>query len=124
MALDMYVGTLNEGDTYIRTKNELFYLSGADHIHDWFVKKKQIGAKNNKLYKITKKDLEDLLIVCKQVMEDNSLASTLLPLSGYIGEPPYDNHYFNRIDLTIEAIKFTFEHQNLEKEQLYYKANW
>ncbi|MFJ8531205.1 hypothetical protein [Bacillus sp. NPDC094106] len=124
MALDMYVGTLSEGDTYIRSTNELLYWSGANHIHDWFVNQKQVGAENNKLYKITKKDLEDLLEVCKQVMGDHSLASTLLPLSGYIGSPSYNESYFDRIDLTIEAIEYRFEHRDLEKEQLYYKANW
>lgn len=124
MALDMYVGTLNEGDTYIHSTDKLLYWSGADHIHDWFVKHKQVGAENNKLYKITKKDLEDLLIVCNQVMENRSLASTLLPLSGYIGSPSYNESYFDRIDLTIEAIEFRFEHGGLDKEQLYYKANW
>ncbi|WP_260857507.1 hypothetical protein [Bacillus thuringiensis] len=124
MALDMYVGTLSEGDTYIRSTNKLLDWSGADHIHDWFVKHKQVGAENNKLYKITKKDLEDLLIVCNQVMENRSLASTLLPLNGYIGSPSYNESYFDRIDLTIEAIEFRLEHGGLDKGQLYYKANW
>lgn len=124
MSLDMYVGTLIEGESYIRPTNTLLCWSGANHIYDWFATQKKVGVENNKLYKITKKDLEDLLGVCKQVMEDPSLASTLLPLSGYIGSPSYNESYFDRIDLTIEAIEFRFEHRDLEKEQLYYKANW
>ncbi|MDX5853138.1 hypothetical protein SIM22_03240 [Bacillus cereus group sp. BfR-BA-01363] len=120
MGLYMCIGTLNEGDTYIRSENELLYWNGAHSIHNWFVNQKQIGAEHSKLYPITKKDLEDLLAVCKKVMENNALSSILLPSS----EKSYTQRYFERIELTIDLIEMKLEYCDLNTEKLCYQADW
>ena len=47
----------------------------ANHIHNWFVQNVQDGNDNCELYEVTKEKLEELLKVCKTVLNSSTLVN-------------------------------------------------
>ena len=76
-------------------------------IHRWFVDNIQEGMDDGGIYEVYGKDLLKLVELCKCVLEDHSLADSLLPTPEgcFSGITEYDEYYFEDLEDTIEQLK-------------------
>lgn len=103
---------------------EVGYWRKANQIHNWFVETVQNGNDNCGSYYVSRDTLQDLLKLCKEVKEDNSKASELLPSASgfFFGGTEYDEWYFNGIDNTIEIIEECLEDEYADDFE--YSSSW
>jgi hypothetical protein len=87
-------------------KAEIGYWRKANQIHAWFVENIQDGEDDCKSYYVSREKLQELKNLCRQVLEDKSLADELLPTQSgfFFGGTEYEEYYFNDLRKTIEII--------------------
>lgn len=73
---------------------------------------------------ISKEQIEELVNTCEQVLEDNSLAETLLPtIEGFFfGRTEYDEHYFEKVEDTLHTFREILE--NLDEDEIVLMYCW
>lgn len=103
---------------------EAGYWRKANQIHQWFVENVQRGTDDCGNYWVTRENLEELLGICKQIKEDNSLADSLLPTQSgfFFGGTEYDEWYFQNIDNTIEILEEALSDENADDFE--YHSSW
>jgi hypothetical protein len=86
---------------------EAGYWRKANAIHKWFVDNVQDGKDDCGDYWVSDENLDALLDVCKRVLEDHSLAESLLPTQSgfFFGGTGYDEYYFSDIENTVKIIE-------------------
>ena len=96
----------------------------ANQIHKWFVDECQDGVDECQESYVEKSDLETLLGLCERIMEDKSLAESLLPAQSgfFFGGTEYDEWYFQGIQQTIDFIKPILEDEGCF--DYYYRSSW
>lgn len=102
---------------------ELGYWRKQNQIHQWFVENVQNGVDNCGEYCVSKGQLEDLLEICKKILNDNSLAEELLPTASgfFFGGTEYDEWYFDGIQNTIEILEEALSDTSAD---YYYSSSW
>jgi hypothetical protein len=102
---------------------EVGYWRKQNQIHQWFVENVQNGVDNCGEYCVSKGQLEDLLEICKKILNDNSLAEELLPTASgfFFGETDYDEWYYDGIDNTIRILEEALSDRNAD---YYYSSSW
>lgn len=103
---------------------EVAYWRKANAIHNWFVENVQDGVDECDRHYVFRDSLIELLFLCKQVDEDNSLAEKLLPTKSgfFFGSTDYDSYYFESIKETITMIEGAI---NLpECWNFHYQSSW
>jgi hypothetical protein len=115
--------------TYIL--EQVGYWRKANHIHKWFVDNVQDGEDNCGEYYVSDEQLEELLSVCKQVVENPQLGEELLPTTSgfFFGGTEYDEYYLQDIQQTIEIIEPLLEELVKSREfreypEVYYQSSW
>lgn len=126
---------------------QIGYWRDANHIHNWFVENVQDGIDECDIYEVTKEQLEDLLSVCKEVLnnsklikgkvvngqkyengeyiEDSSVAEELLPTtSGFFGGTEYDEWHYKDVENTINIIEDVLRTTDFEHEVVMYRSSW
>ena len=112
---------------YSRIMEQVGCWRKANHIHNWFVENIQNGEDDCDYHReVTKKDLEELLNVCNEVLCNNTLAESLLPTcSGFFfGGTNYDEYYVRDIEETIDIITKVLETTDFKNEMVYYVSSW
>ena len=123
-----------------KTTWEVGYWRKANQIHNWFLEK--CGPRDyggdliddcRDIY-IPVEKLEQLVEECKQVLEDHSLAPTLIPTQDgfFFGSTEYDEYYFSDLEDTIKIITPVIEFITsvndkntwAESYQVIYHASW
>ena len=121
-----------------QTNYKVGYWRKANQIHNWFMQNcAERDDWDNPIddcrpIRITVGALEKLLDDCKKVLEDHSLASSLLPTQSgfFFGSTEYDEYYFSDIEKTIKIIEpvLKFAKHKLKIEdydwEVYYQASW
>jgi hypothetical protein len=102
---------------------EVGYWRKQNQIHQWFVENVQNGEDNCAEYCVSKSQLEDLLEICKKILNDNSLAEELLPTASgfFFGGTEYDEWYFDGIQNTIEILEGVLSDTTAD---YYYSSSW
>jgi hypothetical protein len=102
---------------------EVGYWRKANHIHKWFVENVQNGVDDCKEYYVSASKLSQLRDLCAKVLEDDKLASELLPTtSGYFfGGTEYDEYYFGELQGTIRILDEAIANSDGD---YYYRASW
>jgi hypothetical protein len=102
---------------------EVGYWRKQNQIHQWFVENVQNGEDNCAEYCVSKSQLEDLLEICKKILNDNSLAEELLPTASgfFFGGTEYDEWYFDGIENTIEILEGVLSDTTAD---YYYSSSW
>jgi hypothetical protein len=97
---------LAEENPIKEAKAEVGYWRKANQIHAWFVENIQDGEDDCKSYYVSREKLQELKNLCRQVLEDKSLADELLPTQSgfFFGGTEYEEYYFNDLRKTIEII--------------------
>jgi hypothetical protein len=85
---------------------EAGYWRKANQIHRWFVQNVQDGNDDCGNYYVARQSLIELKDLCKNVLENKDLASTVLPTESgfFFGNKEYDQWYFDQLKDTIEVI--------------------
>lgn len=122
MGLDMMLmhGRYEEGG------EEVGYWRKANQIHKWFVDNVQDGVDDCGTYKVTKAHLVELYNLCSQVLNDHSLAESLLPSQSgfFFGSTDYDEWYYNDLENTKRIIDNILEYKSDCLDNLYYSSSW
>lgn len=95
---------LTNSDAFV--EENVAYWRKANHIHAWLIKN---GTDKEEDYycHISIDKLKELKDVCEHVLDDHSLASTLLPTQSgfFFGSTDYDNYYYEDIQETIRILE-------------------
>jgi hypothetical protein len=102
---------------------EVGYWRKANAIHKWFVDNVQDGVDNCSIYDVSTSQLEDLLSLCKTVLEDKDKAPELLPAQSgfFFGNTDYDEYYFGDLIQTMEIIEDCLSDNDAEFQ---YSSSW
>jgi len=108
------------------------YWRKANHIHRWFVEHCGNGVDECQDMYIEQEDLEQLLETCTKVLEDHSLAKTLLPTQDgfFFGGTDYDEYYFRDTEYTKKVCEAAIALLKSEADnkqyryQIHYQASW
>jgi hypothetical protein len=86
---------------------EAMYWRKANAIHKWFVDNVQKGVDDCDSYYVEKDKLEDLIEVCRQILENRSKAQELLPAQNgfFFGSADYDEYYFEYVQRTHDRLQ-------------------
>ena len=130
MGLDMYLErkkkkTNNVIDTIINQKyEEVFYWRKAYAINNYFDNLVN-ELENLKKYSISFEDIEDLKDRIEKILNDNSLASELLPeqITIFTKDNVYDCFYFEMLEDTLKGLK-KIEEKDFEEYDYFYSAWW
>lgn len=104
----------------------LAYWRKANAIHNWFVENCQDGVDECQESYVTRDKLSELMGICKQILDDNSLAAELLPpQSGFFfGSTDIDEWYMQNIEFTHDRIKLILESDEFDGWDFYYHSSW
>jgi hypothetical protein len=97
----------------------------ANAIHGWFVENVQDGEDECKKTYVGREQLEQLLDLCKQVLDDNSKAEELLPVTAgfFFGSYEYDEWYYDYVRDTANMIDAVLT--NVPDDcDFYYQSSW
>jgi len=97
----------------------------ANAIHGWFVENVQDGEDECKKTYVGREQLEQLLDLCKQVLDDTSKAEELLPVTAgfFFGSYEYDEWYYDYVRDTMNMIEAVLT--NVPDEcDFYYQSSW
>jgi hypothetical protein len=113
MGLDMFIFN---GD------DEVAYWRKVNCVHRFFCERMDVP--NCEKVMIEKDLLEELVVLCERVLEDNSLAKELLPTQGgcFFGSLEYDDDYFEDLEDTVVMMNKVIDDDSLD--DLYYLAWW
>ncbi len=116
MGLDMWLHKRKK----ISSDDELIYWRKANQIRGW-IQNNVDGFVDNGSVVVPKEKLEELLHVCKTVLEYESenVSKELLPVTSgfFFGSNEYDEWYYNDVEETatqLEKILQTFDFDNYE----------
>ena len=98
---------LPEGVTPKEVSFEVGYWRKANAIHKWFVNNVQDGKDDCGDYWVSKENVDDLLSICKQVVENPEKAEELLPTQSgfFFGNTEYNDWYMQDIVDTIDILE-------------------
>jgi hypothetical protein len=101
------------------------YWRKANHIHNWFVLNVQDGEDNCASYYVPLHKLEELKVVCEDVLKAKhpDINDDILPTQSgfFFGGTDYDEYYYGAIQETIDIIDrcIASGHQDFE-----YQSSW
>ena len=107
-----------------RIEWEVMRWRKSNQIHAWFVKNIQEWEDDCWEYFVSKDDFVKLLDLVNKVLEDNSLAKTLLPPQEwfFFWSTEVDEWYFDDLEATKTFIEK--ELPNMDKYNYYYSSSW
>jgi len=102
---------------------EVGYWRKANAIHKWFVDNIQNGKDECQESMVMPSELEDLLSLCKQVLENKDKAEELLPTTDgcFFGSTDYDDWYYVDIQDTVQMLEECLDGSEAD---FYYRASW
>ena len=101
----------------------------ANAIHQWFVDNVQDGEDDCREAHVEVDQLRKLMDAVNQVLEDRTLAPTLLPTQGgfFFGSLDYDQYYFEDLELTQQICKNAItesESDGSGMSEYIYQSSW
>lgn len=108
---------------------EVMYWRKVNAVHNWFVEKVQDGVDNCGTYYVSRDKLNELLEVCKRVVDkqgDTDVAHELLPSATgfFFGGTDYDEYYYEGLLWTIEGIERILTNPAFDGMDFYYQSSW
>lgn len=120
------VGLEDEDYGAEEVKFKIAYWRKANAIHDWFVRNVQDGTDDCNEYWVSREQLQELIDICKQIIENPKKADELLPTrSGFFfGSIDYDEWYIGQLEYTVERFEKALKDPAFEKADFYYQSSW
>lgn len=130
MGLDMYLYGVNQkfhqhdyniGE--IKKTVEIGYWRKANAIHKWFVDNCQDGVDNCAIYYVDPSEVEELKILCEEVLKNPKKGPELLPTEDgfFFGVTDYGEFYIEDLEQTIEICNWALN-QNFDYFE--YQSSW
>ena len=119
MGLDMYLSN--------KEHEEVMYWRKANQIRGWLVEHKIIEDDDNCTDRlVTVEDLQNLLDDCKKVLDDHSLAESLMPCSSgfFFGSELYNDWYFEQLQETVDKLQPIVDKADKEHDHFIYSDWW
>ena len=116
MGLDIYL-SMNKIQM-----QQLGYWRDFKPLHNWFVVNVQNNVDDCNRYKVTRKQLKQLLNICKQVYDNPTLANTLLPDNKPLNTVTEYDDYLSKLNKTIVIISTILD--NNKNKVFYYLGSW
>jgi len=90
---------------------EAGYWRKANAIHDWLVKHIQNGVDDCGTYRFYRVQMIELRDICLKVLDDNTLAESLLPTASgfFFGSTDYDSGYLSDVSKTVTILNRCLE---------------
>lgn len=122
MGLDSMLYTVDDAGEFV----EIAYWRKANFAHKWFVDNVQNGIDECQVSLVTTEQLEELCNVCRRVLEDNSLASELLPTASgfFFGTTEYSEWYYAHVQHVLEDVSGVLNSQEYKNKEIFYRASW
>ena len=108
-------------------KFRIAYWRKANAIHEWFVQNVQEGVDECQEAWVSREQLQELIDICKQVLENPKKAEELLPTrSGFFfGSTEYDEWYKQDLEYTVERLEKVLADPAFTKGvDFYYQSSW
>lgn len=124
------IGALQLNNNGMRVKEiccEAMYWRKANAIHNWFVQNVQNGNDDCKEYYVDRSKLEELLSICKSVLNDPSRSEELLPPRAgfFFGSDKIDSWYWDDLKETIGGLERLLADSSVSQEwEFYYASSW
>lgn len=119
-------GLSNVKSDVLSVSFQAMYWRKANAIHKWFVDNVQDGKDDCGEYELTIYQLDDLLKVCRQVLQDPDNAHKYLPTTDgfFYGSTSYDKFYFSDVENTVSALARLLSNRNVEQFSFFYSSSW
>jgi hypothetical protein len=120
------VGIEDEDYGAEEVKFRVAYWRKDNAIHYWFVRTCQDGEDDCREYWVSREQLQELIDLCKKVLEDITKADDLLPTrSGFFfGDTAYDEWYTEGLKYTAERLEKILADPAFAKADFYYQSSW
>jgi len=103
--VENYLVTTDVGHQSVHLMVKVGQWRKAHHIHQWIVDNCQDSTDDCRETYVSREILEELLATCERVSNDHSKAQEELPF-GWSGDTEdYSQHYYDKLDYTINLIK-------------------
>lgn len=104
---------------------EGIYWRKANQIHKWFVDNVQDGNDDCGTYYVSREQLTELRDLCKQVIENPSLAESRLPTANgfFFGSTSYGEGYIEDLQYTVEEIDKLLD-PKYDRWDFNYQSSW
>ena len=105
---------------------EVGYWRKANYIHLWFVNNVQGKVDDCGLYQVSQQNLEELKVLCEEVLKNNKKAEKLLPTKSgfFFGSTEYDEYYFQAIKNTFDILSSVIATTDFINETILYGSSW
>jgi hypothetical protein len=105
---------------------EIGYWRKANAIHGWFVRELQRGEDKCQTTYVPLAKLEELKDICEKILDNNELASELLPTTKgfFFGSYEYDEYYKYDVEKTHLLLSKILSNPNVKKWYITYHASW
>ena len=115
MGLDMWLSVSVDG-----VEKDGVDWRKANAVHRWFTEK---GVENRH---VTRRELVELVDVCKAVRADPDAAETLLPTpcGFFFGDTHYGDQYMYDVEYTIEELERILADETLADATFSYSSSW
>ena len=115
-----------DADKIVEVVEEVMYWRKANQIHKWFVDNIQNGVDDCGNYAVSLEKLQELVDLCKQVLENPEKASELLPTQSgfFFGGIEYDEYYFEDLEKTIKGLEEIIPTIDGLNNSLEYSSSW
>ena len=115
-----------DADKIVDVVEEVMYWRKANQIHKWFVDNIQNGVDDCGTYAVSLEKLQELVDLCKQVLENPEKASELLPTQSgfFFGGIEYDEYYFEDLEKTIKGLEEIMPTIDGLNNSLEYSSSW
>ena len=112
--------------TWKSLAEEVGYWRKANAVHRWFVENVQNGEDDCGTYTVSKKQLEELLKICRGIQNHTEDPETLLPTQSgfFFGSVEYDEWYYEDINNTIDILEKVLAETDFDNYQITYHSSW
>lgn len=102
------------------------YWRKANAIHKWFVDNVQDGVDECQETWVSREQLQQLLDICKEIIETPKKANTLMPTQSgfFFGSTDYDDWYMQDVTFTAERLEKILADPAFTKADFYYQSSW
>jgi len=110
--------------TFARVELEVAYWRKANEIHNFFISKCANGVDNCQTIDVEPEELEELLELCKHVIEHPEEAEQKLPTKSgfFFGSTDYDDYYFLDLKETVTELEKVLKLKDID--YFTYRASW
>lgn len=121
-----YIFQQNFKYSVMEERYQIGYFRKFNALHGYIVDHFANGVDDCRPIELSKKDITQLLAVCKSVKEHPNQAKELLPTQTgpFFGDVDYDDWYFNAVDAAIDLFTRILEILDFTKYRVIYRASW